>query len=52
MATTRVKKELKDLSKSPVDGISISPDEHDMFSWSAVLEGPTDTPYEVHGNYS
>ena len=52
MATTRVKKELKDLAKSPVDGVSITPDEHDMFSWSAVLEGPSDTPYEVHENHS
>ncbi|CBY22714.1 unnamed protein product [Oikopleura dioica] len=46
MATTRVKKELKDFAKSPVDGVTITPDEHDMFSWSAVLEGPSDTPYE------
>lgn len=52
MATTRVKKELKDLAKSPVEGVSITPDEHDMFSWSAVLEGPSDTPYEVQQTHS
>jgi len=51
MATTRVKKELKDFAKSPVDGVTITPDEHDMFSWSAVLEGPSDTPYEVHATH-
>ncbi|CAG5111808.1 Oidioi.mRNA.OKI2018_I69.chr2.g6081.t1.cds [Oikopleura dioica] len=46
MATGRVKKELKDLAKSPVEGITITPSENDMFSWAAVLEGPKDTPYE------
>ena len=47
MATRRLKKELRDLSKSPLDGVTIVPSESDMFEWSITFDGPVDTPYQV-----
>ena len=47
MATTRIKKELRDLAKNPVEGLVVEPSAADMFSWDITIEGPTNTPYEV-----
>ena len=47
MATTRIKKELRDLAKSPVEGLVVEPSAADMFIWDITIEGPTNTPYEV-----
>lgn len=46
MATNRIKKELRDWNKSPIDGVKIIPSESDMFEWRVLLAGPKDTPYE------
>ena len=50
MATTRIKKELRDLAKSPVEGLVVEPSAADMFIWDITVEGPADTPYEVISN--
>jgi len=47
MATGRIKKELRDWKKSPLEGVQIFPNESDMFEWKVLLDGPKDTPYEV-----
>ena len=47
MATTRIKKELRDLAKSPVEGLVVEPSAADMFNWDITIEGPANTPYEV-----
>ena len=47
MATTRIKKELRDLGKSPVEGLVVEPSAADMFIWDITIEGPANTPYEV-----
>ena len=47
MATTRIKKELRDLAKSPVEGLVVEPSASDMFNWDITIEGPANTPYEV-----
>ena len=47
MATTRIKKELRDLAKSPVEGLVVEPSAADMFVWDITIEGPANTPYEV-----
>jgi len=46
MATTRIKKELRDLAKSPVEGLVVEPSAADMFIWDITIEGPANTPYE------
>ena len=48
MATTRIKKELRDLAKNPVEGLVVEPSAADMFSWDITIEGPSNTPYEVN----
>ena len=47
MATRRIQKELKDWTKSPVEGVEIYPNDNDIFTWKVFLTGPKDTPYEV-----
>ena len=47
MATRRIQKELKDWTKSPVEGVEIQPNDNDIFTWKVFLTGPKDTPYEV-----
>ena len=43
MATTRIKKELRDLAKSPVEGLVVEPSAADMFNWDITIEGPANT---------
>lgn len=46
-ARTRLFKEYKELSRSKENtGITLIPDETNIYSWKAVLEGPQDTPFE------
>jgi ubiquitin-protein ligase len=35
-----------DLSKEDLGAISLVPNESNMFSWQAMLPGPTGSPYE------
>ncbi|KAJ1503956.1 Ubiquitin-conjugating enzyme E2 D1 [Coelomomyces lativittatus] len=47
MALRRIQKELSDLSKCPVPGISIGPSsENDLLHWQGVLVGPPQTTFE------
>ncbi len=47
MAIRRIRKELDELTKDPLEGISVGPSvETDVFKWQAVLVGPKGTPYE------
>lgn len=46
MATKRIKKEMADLSKENMGGITLQPDESNIFSWKARIPGPSGSPYE------
>lgn len=45
VAKRRIQKEILELV-SPPDGIIATPDESDLFHWTAVIAGPVGTPYE------
>jgi ubiquitin-conjugating enzyme E2 J2 len=45
-ALSRLRKELKVISADPPPHIHVSCDESNILSWSFLLEGPEDTPYE------
>jgi peroxin-4 len=46
-AAKRLRKELQNLQKSPPDpDIHLIPDADNILKWSALLRGPSDTPYE------
>jgi ubiquitin-conjugating enzyme E2 J2 len=45
-ASSRLRKELKAISADPPPHIHVSCDESNILSWSYLLEGPADTPYE------
>jgi len=43
----RLLKELKNLGQDPADDVKLFlKNEKDMFSWTGVIKGPPDTPYE------
>ena len=44
-ALKRVKKDLYDLIKNPVEFCSACPDGSDVFHWNCIILGPQDTPY-------
>lgn len=46
MATTRIKKELKIIQDEANENISAGPTGDNLFEWSAMIIGPTKTPYE------
>ena len=41
----RINKELNDLSKAPVAGVEIRPDDSDITKWDLVIDGPEGTPF-------
>lgn len=45
-ALSRLRKELKVISADPPPHIHVSCDESNILSWSFLLEGPEDTPYD------
>eukprot|EP01023_Acetabularia_acetabulum_P000505 TRINITY_DN10195_c0_g1_i2.p1 TRINITY_DN10195_c0_g1~~TRINITY_DN10195_c0_g1_i2.p1 ORF type:complete len:180 (+),score=11.32 TRINITY_DN10195_c0_g1_i2:82-540(+) len=46
-ARKRLMSEINDYNRQPKDqGITIIPNEHNIFRWTAVIEGPKDTPYQ------
>jgi ubiquitin-conjugating enzyme E2 D/E len=46
MATTRIKKELKIIQDEANENVSAGPTGDNLFEWSAMIIGPTKTPYE------
>lgn len=47
MGARRVLKEIEQFTKDPIPGISVTiPNTDNCFHWIAVLDGPSDTPYE------
>ena len=43
---SKIRKELSDLIKNPVDYVSASPVKDNLYEWEATIIGPADTPYE------
>jgi len=43
----RIQRDIKNLSKDPVDGIFVEPDETRVNVCHAIIVGPSDTPYEL-----
>ena len=41
----RIAKELKDIGKKPVDGVSCGPIGGNNYKWQAAFTGPAGTPY-------
>lgn len=44
--TRRLQTELMSLMMSPPPGISAFPNDGDLLTWTATIEGPSETPYE------
>ncbi|CDU23274.1 probable UBC5-E2 ubiquitin-conjugating enzyme [Sporisorium scitamineum] len=44
-SSKRIGKELADLTKEPVDGITVEPKEDNIYKWTAKLQGPANSPY-------
>jgi ubiquitin-conjugating enzyme E2 D/E len=42
----RLKKEYDDIRTNPPCNCSASPNDNNMYHWSAMIYGPSDTPYE------
>ncbi|KDN37020.1 putative UBC5-E2 ubiquitin-conjugating enzyme [Tilletiaria anomala UBC 951] len=42
----RITKELADLQNEPVDNVVIEPNEDNIYRWTAIVSGPSGTPYE------
>lgn len=40
-----IARQLRDLMQNPVPGISVAPDENNVFLWHVVMVGPENTPY-------
>ncbi|PWN91811.1 putative UBC5-E2 ubiquitin-conjugating enzyme [Acaromyces ingoldii] len=45
-SSKRLAKELADLTKEPLDGISVEASEENLYKWNARIQGPSSTPYQ------
>lgn len=46
MYQVRVKKELNEIRREPLEGITLEADENDLKKWKGEIHGPQGTPYE------
>lgn len=46
MASKRISNELKEIQKDPPSTCSAGPEGNNIYKWSGVIFGPTDSPYE------
>lgn len=46
MTMKRINREIADLKKEDMGGMSLEPDESNMFHWKASIPGPEGSPYE------
>jgi len=46
LCVTRLRKELREITKNPVENIKALPKEGNILEWHYVLEGPKGSPYE------
>jgi ubiquitin-conjugating enzyme E2 D/E len=44
-SSKRIAKELGDLSREPVEGITVTAKEDNIYKWTAALSGPANCPY-------
>ncbi|ETW85465.1 hypothetical protein HETIRDRAFT_379405 [Heterobasidion irregulare TC 32-1] len=47
-AVRRINKELKDIFDHPIDGVTVQPDDANVFLWNCTVAGASDGPYK-HG---
>ncbi|CAO1631523.1 unnamed protein product [Sympodiomycopsis kandeliae] len=45
-SSKRITKELSDLTRNPLPGITVTASESNVYAWTAILQGPEGTPYE------
>jgi len=45
--SNRLIKEFIDLKKEKISNYKLFPDENNLHKWNGILNGPTDTPYQV-----
>ncbi|OBZ75881.1 Ubiquitin-conjugating enzyme E2 [Grifola frondosa] len=45
-ALRRIQKELKDIRDRPIDGLTVEPDDDNLFEWKCTIKGASDSPYK------
>lgn len=46
MTMKRIHREIADLAKEDMGGMSLAPSDNNLFSWKATIPGPEGSPYE------
>ena len=46
MANRRILRDLNEMEKDSIPGISVSPTKNDIYHWTGCIIGPEKTPYE------
>ncbi|VDB99949.1 unnamed protein product [Peniophora sp. CBMAI 1063] len=45
-ALRRIQKELRDITNKPIDGVSVSPLDDNLFVWNCAIKADSDSPYK------